>query len=254
MIIDCHGHCALDPSVFMSADDTVESLDLYGVDKIAVSLPSAEKFVTPQQVRKYNDEILGSMQKYPDRILGYCFVHPGYAKETQDEITRCIVDGGMIGVKLYYQYTMNDPVQFPLIERCIDLGVPILMHAGYPAAPELKARQPNLTTGEHYADVANRYPEALFICGHLGGGGDWERQLKGLREAPTVYVDTSGSVIDAGMIERAVRELGAKRLLFGCDLTMARGLGKILDANVTARQRGMIFSENFLKLLARRTI
>ena len=240
--------------MFISADETVESLDRYGVDKIAVSLLSVDKQVTPQQVRKCNDQILGSMREYPDRIMGYCFVNPGYPKEAQDEITRCVVDGGMVGVKLYHQYTMNDPIQFPLIERCIALGVPILMHAGYPAAPELKEQQPNFTTGEHFADVAKRYPQALFICGHIGGGGDWERQLKGLRDAPTVYVDTSGSVIDAGMIERCVRDLGAKRLLFGCDLSMERGLGKILDAQITARQRETIFGENFLQILARRKI
>jgi predicted TIM-barrel fold metal-dependent hydrolase len=158
----------------------------------------------------------------------------------------------MIGVKLYHQYKISEPVQFPLIERCVALGVPILMHAGYPATPELRERQPRLSTGEDFEDVAKRYPEAMLICGHIGGGGDWERQLKGLRGAPSVFVDTSGSVIDAGIIERSVRELGAERLLFACDGSMERGLGKILDADITPRQRRVIFAENFLGILGRR--
>jgi len=92
----------------------------------------------------------------------------------------------------------------------------------------------------------------MLICAHIGGGGDWEWQVKTLREAPSVYLDTSGSVIDQGMIERAVRDLGAGRLLFATDMNLCRGVGKLLDARITAAQRRRIFGENFLKILARR--
>lgn len=253
-IIDCHGHCSVDGSYSLSADETVESLDLYGIDRICCSAPITQGTSPPEAVSARNDLILGAMRKYPDRIMGQCFLIPGHARHMQDEITRCIVDNGMIGVKLYHQHKITDPVQFPMIERCIELGVPILVHAGYPAAPELRESQPNIATGEHFAEIARRYPEALFICAHIGGGGDWERQIKGLREAPTVYVDTAGSVADSGMIERCVRELGVERVLFACDGSMERGLGKMRDADLTDEQRRMIYSENFLKILARRKI
>jgi hypothetical protein len=252
MIIDCHSHCTIDRTDFPSADELVEGMNRYGITKACCSMPCFGMVVTKEEVRHTNDLILGSMKKHPDRILGMCYVNPGYARESQDEITRCVCDGGMIGVKLYHQYQINEPVQFPLIERCIELGIPILMHAGYPAAPELREQQPRISIGDHFADVAQRYPEAMLICGHIGGGGDWERQLKPLREAPSVFLDTSGSVAEAGIIERCVRDLGAERLLFGCDLSMERGLGKLLDAEITERQRRMIFAENFLGILARR--
>lgn len=255
IIIDCHGHATLSGRPWgMSAADLVESMDLFGVDQCCISSPVTSSNAPPRDVRRNNDEVLGAMQQHPERILGYCFLNPGYAREAQEEISRCVVDGGMIGVKLYHQYCINEPVQFPVIERCIDLGVPILMHAGYPAAPELREQQPRLSTADHFADVARRYPEALLICGHIGGGGDWERQIKGLREAPSVHLDTSGSVFDAGMIERCVRDLGADRLLFGCDMSMEQGLGKILGARLTERQRGRILSGNFLRILARRRL
>ena len=212
MIIDCHGHCSIDGSYALSADDMVRSLDLYGIDQICCSAPISYGEATPELTRQRNDLILASMKKYPDRILGMCYINPGYFREAQDEITRCVVDNGMVGVKMYHQYCINEPVQFPVVERCIELGVPILMHAGYPAAPELRERQPRISTGPHFADIGNRYPEAMFICGHIGGGGDWERQLKGLREAPSVFLDTRGSVIEAGRIERCVRELGIEAI------------------------------------------
>ena len=250
MRIDVHNHCWR----ASAADGLVEGMRRFGIDRVCCSAPIISRPATPEAVRAANDGVLGAMRRHPDRILGQCFLNPGYAREAQDEITRCVVDGGMVGIKLYYQYFINEPVLFPVVERCIDLGVSILMHAGHPTTPEGRARQPRISGGEHFADAAKRYPEAMLICGHIGGGGDWEWQLKTLREAPTVYIDTSGSVIDAGMIERCVRDLGADRLLFATDMDLARGVGKILDADITERQRGMIFSGNFQKILARRRI
>ena len=252
MIIDCHNHCTADGSWFQSADDLVRALDMYGVDQACCSAPVVADEAPPDLVSHRNDLILKSMRMYPGRILGQCYVNPGYAAHAQDEITRCVVDGGMVGVKLYHQYTINDPVQFPVIERCIELGVHALMHAAWLTAPEEIDRAPKTSNAEHFADMAQRFPEAMLICGHVGGGGDWERQIKGLRDAPSVYLDTSGSVADCGMIERCVRDLGAERLLYGCDGSIVRGLGKILDADITERRRRMIFSGNFEKILARR--
>ena len=252
MRIDCHGHCSSTGKRWPSAADFVASMRKLGIDQMCCSHPIVGGAAEPDDVQAANDDILACTQRFPGVILGQCFVNPGHARHAQDEITRCIVEGGMIGVKLYHQYRIDEPVQYPVIERCIDLGVSILMHAGHPTDPDTLAGQPRISSGEHFAEVARRYPEAMLICGHIGGGGDWEWQLKALREAPSVYLDTSGSVIDAGLIERCVRDLGAGRLLFGCDMNLARGVGKLLDADITDRQRQRIFGENFQKILERR--
>ena len=76
-----------------------------------------------------------------------------------------------------------------------------------------------------------------------------------LREAPpSIYLDTSGSVMDAGMIERCVRDFGDDRLLFATDMTMEGGVGKILDAELTDEQRERIFWRNFQGILDRRNV
>jgi len=252
MWIDCHNHCSAREGRWPSIEDLVANAGKLGIGRICCSCPLVGPTAEPKDIEAANDDIMESMRRYPDVILGQCFVNPGYARHTQDEITRCIVDGGMLGVKLYHQYRIDEPVQFPLIERCIDLGVPILMHAGHPTDATTRARQPRISGGEHFASVAKRYPEAMLICGHVGGRGDWAWQIKTLREAPNVYLDTSGSVIDAGMIERCVRDLGAKRLLFATDMSHARGVGKLLDADITERQRKRIAWQNFEGILAKR--
>jgi len=254
MRIDCHNHVTTLTKRWPPLDAVVKSLRQLGIEKCCCSHPVTRMTAEPHEVRAANDDILAAMRRYPDLILGQCFVNPAYGRHAQDEITRCVVDNGMMGVKLYFQYRIDEPVQFPIIERCIALGVPILMHAAHPTDPGDLAMQPRVSSGEHFVAVARRYPEALLICAHIGGGGDWEWQIKALREAPSVYLDTSGSVIDAGMIERCVRDLGAERLLFGTDMNHERGVGKILDAEITERQRQMIFGENMQKILARRRI
>lgn len=254
MRIDCHNHCHLSSSgkCWPAAADMVAGMRRLDIDQVCCSYPVTSGQAEPEDVRQANDEILACMRRFPGVILGQCYVNPGYARHAQEEITRCVVDHGMMGVKLYHQYGIHDPVQFPIIERCMDLGVAILMHAAHPTAPEALGRQPRVSSGEHFVAAAARYPEAMLICAHIGGGGDWEWQLKALREAPSVYLDTSGTVIDQGMIERCVRELGADRLLFGTDMQHERGVGKILDANITERQRRKIFGESFQKILAKR--
>jgi len=92
----------------------------------------------------------------------------------------------------------------------------------------------------------------MLIEAHVGGGGDWEWTIKQLRDAPSVYLDTSGSVIDEGMIEMAARELGVERLLFGTDMTMEGGVGKILGAELPASDKERVFWQNMQAILDRR--
>ena len=254
MRIDCHNHCSEVRGRWPSAEDVVAGMGRLGIDKTCCSSPITKADAGPEEVREANDDILRCMKRFPDAILGQCFVNPGYARHAQDEITRCVVDGGMSGIKLYHQYRIDEPVQFPVIERCIELGVPVLMHAGHPTTPGSMPNQARLSSGEHFVRLARRYPEAMLVCAHIGGGGDWEWQLKALRGVPNVFLDTSGSVIDQGMVERCVRDLGIQRLLFGTDMNLARGVGKLLDARITERQRERVFGLNFSKLLQRRRV
>jgi predicted TIM-barrel fold metal-dependent hydrolase len=92
----------------------------------------------------------------------------------------------------------------------------------------------------------------MLILGHINGGGDWEWAIKGLRDCPNVFVDTSGSVLENNTIEMCVRELGHQRLLFATDLTMEGGVGKILSAQLTSEQREDIFYRNAQRIFDRR--
>ena len=207
---------------------------------------------TPSQFKTCNDELVKAMREYPDKILGYCFVNPGYQQESVEEIEKKILEDGMIGMKLYNQYRCSDPVVFPIVRKTVELKVPILQHAGYLTDPVEAAKQPNISNARDIAYLASIFPEAIIIEAHLGGGGDWEWVLKILRNTRNVYVDTSGSIVDCGMIEKAVKYIGAERLLFGTDLSMEEGIGKIIGAEISEHDKNLILGENMKQILEAR--
>src|SRR5688500_14657144 len=235
-------------------DAVVDAADRLGIDQLACSIPiTGGRWATPDEVRACNDGMFEAMRRHPTRILGYCFLNPGYGREALGELERCVVREGMIGVKLYNQYKINDPVVFPLIERTIELGVPVLSHAGRLITAADIAQQPLTSHAGDFVDVSRRFPEAMIIHGHIAGGGDWQWTLKVLRDAPaSIYLDISGSVMDAGLLERCIRDFSVNRLLFATDMTMEGNVARVRDADINEAQRDKIFSRNFEAILARR--
>ena len=132
--IDCHMHVNGNTRNWgwRGNDKIIDAADRLGIDKLCCSIPITSGMPDPDQVRRCNDDVLEAMRRYPERILGYCFVNPGYQKESIDEMERCIVKHGMMGIKLYNQYKCSDPVVFPIVEKAIDLGIPILFDIAAP--------------------------------------------------------------------------------------------------------------------------
>ncbi|NMA95099.1 MAG: amidohydrolase family protein [Clostridiales bacterium] len=219
-------------------------------DYLVCSLPLTRGNPTPTDMRRCNDVLYEAMKHYPDMIKGMAFVNPGYVKESLDEVKRCIDELGMIGVKLYNQYHISDPVVRSLIEQCIELDIPILQHAG--KLNFMPQEQPFISDGTHFAKVAIEYPEAIIIHAHVGGGGDWQWAIKAIADHPNIFIDTSGSVHDEGIIEDTIEALGAKRMLFGTDGSYCAGVGKILSARITYDDKLEILNnKRFTRYLAR---
>lgn len=223
-----------------------------GIDCFCVSTPLTSDAPTPEEVRAANNAVLEAM-RISDRFLGFCFLNPGDVAEALKEIERCVVEGGMMGIKLYNQYFVCDPAQRPVMERAAELGVPVLMHAGKVTDTETRKRQPRLSHAGHFLKAAEMFPETTLIQGHIGGGGDWEWNLRVLEEAPSnVYIDTSGSVIDTGIVDRTVATLGVDRVLFATDGILEEGIGKLLDADLDEGDRARIFAGNARAIFSRR--
>jgi predicted TIM-barrel fold metal-dependent hydrolase len=235
-------------------ESMIEAAEQLGIDKLCCSRPIVGGAMADiKEVRNVNDSVLAAMKRYPERIAGFCFVQPGNGAAALDEIDRCL-DRGMIGVKLYNQFKYSDPIVYPVAERCIEHRIPILGHSAHLTDASTRAAQPKTSDSLDFCWLSERYPELILILGHVNGGGDWEWAIKGLRDCPHVYLDTSGSVLENDTIGKCVRELGHQRVLFATDQTMEGCVGKILSADLTDAQREDIFWRNLQKILDRRKV
>ena len=249
--IDAHEHVDLyggGPEV------QIDYADRLGIEKIIVSRPVVTQTATPDDFREANDHVLRAMKLFPGRIMGQVTLNPVFEKESIEEIDRC-TDQGMVGIKLYYQVKINDPLFYPIIEKSIDLKMLILMHAncqlgmaGYRMKYDTHIN-PNTSLPEDFVEAAVRYPEAMFQYAHTGGGGDWEYACKSFRDLPNIYVDTSGSNNEANMVDFALKCLGEDRLFFGTDSSYYQGVGNILASELNEVQRKKIFFENYNRVL-----
>lgn len=116
-----------------------------------------------------------------------------------DKLKKFIEEYGMSGMKLWIATFCDDPCVFPLIEKCIEYGMPILLHAFYKATGQMV----NESTGLNVAALARRYPQAKFIMMHLGG--NCYHCVKAVREHTNVVTDISESMFRRDDVEYNVR-------------------------------------------------
>ncbi|HRE51632.1 MAG TPA: amidohydrolase family protein [Flavitalea sp.] len=247
--IDAHAH--VDEEHY-KPEVNLDFADRLGIEKLMISdfiRPHTEG--TPDDFRARNNFVIKCMKAHPDRFIGTVALNPRYQQASLEEIDRCR-DAGMIGLgELYNQVKINDPLYYPIIEKCIDISWNIMMHSpiGY-SRVKLNPREPkDISLPEDFVDIARRYPEAMFQFAHIGGGIDWEHACKILKDAPNVFVETSGSNNEANMIDFAMKYIGEDRLVFGCDYSFYQGIGQILSAKLTEAQREKIFFGNISKRL-----
>ena len=181
-------------------------------------------FPSPEDVSHANDAMLQLQEKHVGLVYGYCLVNPNFSDHALDEIDRRI-GAGMIGVKLAASRRASDELLDPIAKAAGDAGVPILHHVWQHRRRDWPGQE--ASDAIELAELAGRHPKTRFILAHLGGGGDWAHTIRVVEGLANLWTDLSGSGIDVDMIERALEVLGPERLLWGTDLTMATGWGKL---------------------------
>ncbi len=202
---------------------------------------------TPDEFRQLNDDTLAAMAYAPQRVMGFVYLNPRHGRECLDEMNRCVRDGPMIGIKLLTAIACSRPELDPIATRAGELGVPILQHTFWHAG----GNGPDELTPADMAALAARHPNVSFICAH--SGADWERGFRALRPHKSVRAEISGSDPTAGMVEMAVRELGANRVVYGSDAggrSFASQLAKVYGADIPLASKRLILRENLRGLLA----
>jgi len=251
MVIDIHAH-PLSPGQTEASDPVEELARLArrnGIDRVCLLGPVGGSGLDPdeKQIRQANDVTRAMLERRPDVYEGFCYLNPAHDPAfLNGEIDRCLVHGGFRGIKLWVSVNARDPRVDPILERAGELGVPVLFHAWYKTVQHLYHE----SDPSDIAHLAARFPEVSLIMAHLTGGG--VRGVLDVKPFPNVYIDTSGSQPHAGLVEFAVRHLGARRVVFGSDVPgrdFAVQKARVLAARITDRQRDLILGGNAQRLL-----
>lgn len=181
-------------------------------------------FPSPDDVTYANDWMTDYANASSGETRAFIAVNPNHQAHAIREIQRGF-DRGAIGVKLAASRRADDVLLDEIASAAGQYNAPILHHVWQ----HRRRDWPNqdASDGVELARLAVRHPGVTFLLAHIGGGGDYAHTFPAVRDVPNVVMDLSGSGIDRGMMDEAVRWVGAKRLLWAADLTLCTALTKL---------------------------
>jgi len=202
---------------------------------------------SPEVVTAVNTHTMAVVSRYPDIYLGFCYLNPSHPVQfIKAEIERCVVRGGMHGLKLWVAVKATDERLDPIMAQAQALQVPVLHHAWYKQTSYVY----NESTPAEVAALARRWPGVTIIMAHLAGGG--ARGVLDIADAPNVLVDTSGSQPEAGLVEYAVQHLGPERVIYGSDWPIrdfGTQVGRVAGASLSPAEKRLILAGNAARIL-----
>jgi predicted TIM-barrel fold metal-dependent hydrolase len=159
--------------------------DMGAVDK-AVILHVARDVGT-----KGNDEMAAIARRWPEKLVPFGSVHPGYPGAL-DEFKRGVKELGLKGCKLspiYQKFHPMAPEACRIYSQAQEWGVPLIFHTATAQAADvpLKYADPLL-----FDDVAYAFPRLKIIMAHFGH--PWQRECTVMaRKHPNVYIELSAN-------------------------------------------------------------
>jgi len=236
MVIDFHTHCFVD-SLAPAAVGKLEKnahihalhdgtfgglkafMDSCGVDRFVVQ-PVATK---PSQVPVINE---WAKSLTSEQAVFFGSLHPD--DPCFIDAARQLKKDGFKGVKLHPDYQgfyADEKRMMPLYEALRDIGLIVLLHAGW----DIGMPAPIRCTPLMLKRVVQNVPGLKLVAAHMGGHALW-RDAEELLLGLPLYIDTSYShyaLRDAGMA-RMIKKHGAEKVLFGSDSPWTHA-GKEID-------------------------
>jgi predicted TIM-barrel fold metal-dependent hydrolase len=250
-IFDAHLHIPADNGlnfqwniVTATMPEFVAYLDRCGVRRGVISSALSNRAQGPEDYRTGNREVAKYVERYRGRFKGACVVTPFAIEEALREIEECRTKLGMVWLGEFCPYMTGYKYETPEWARIMKL------------AAELDCVVHVHATTKEVRYLTERFPENTLVLAHLGGSPDeiWER-IALVAGQPKLYMDIAGSGQErVGILERAVKEIGADRVLYGSDFAINEPAGviaRVRNAFLTEEQREKILFRNLERLLDR---
>ena len=250
-VFDAHLHCPSESGnvwqwypVTRSFEEFVAYLDRTGVQRGIINSVRCQEAKTPAEFIAGNREVARYVEKYKGRFLGACVVNPLFIDESLREIEDCRKQLGFVWVgelcnyMAPFEYTIKEFEQ--LVEQVVKLNMVLDVH----------------TELEEMEYIIGKFPRATIVFPHFGDGHEYDhifKRIDAVAKHANCYLDTSGYGHDrVGMLEYAVKTIGADRVLFGSDFSIncpATVLARIENAFLSEDEKNKILSGNLQALL-----
>ena len=248
--IDMHAHPPFERAKTEAMLDAARQVGITRIILCAIGFTGMLEYPSLEEVTRGNEEVYALTARYPTFAYGLVYVNPNLP-----ETLSILEDGfrrpGVVGIKLLVscrdEQGRLDPV-YPVLEFAQTHQAPVLIHTSYRTGGNL---QGELSPAD-IADLAQRFPRVQMVMAHLGG--KWQRGVRVVRPYTNVFVDLCGSRAYLGMVEHAVRELGAGRVLFGSDAYLrafSGQLAKVAAAEIDEAAKRRILWDNSARLFFR---
>ena len=246
-----------------TADGLRASMEAAGVDRSLV-LPVA---TNTHQVVHVNDASARINERGRETgIYSFACMHPDF-EGWKEELSR-VVSLGMKGVKLHpvYQDVDFDDLRYlRILDRCGELGLTVLVHAGLDVGIPNKVNCSPIMI----LNTVRQVGPVQLILAHMGGWRNWD-EVEELLPGADVYLDTSfslGRITPLGdgyygpsdlemlgpeQFVRMVRSFGADRILFGTDSPwdgQAEALANLRALPLTKEELEAILGGNAQRLI-----
>lgn len=238
---------------FAAAEDVLQDMEKTGVDK-SVVFPFP--FKDTGRAREANDYIIESVNKYPEKLIGFA-LFPPLDPGLEAEITRCH-EKGLKGIGELIpdaqKYDISDQKQMKnLAGICQERNLPVLVHANEQVGHYYTGKG---ETGPKRAyTFAVNNPELTIIFAHWGGGLFFYELMPELRKDLThVYYDTAASpYLYYPQIYEAARTAGVlSKVMLGSDyplLSPSRYFREMTKTDLNPEEKELIEGKNAASVL-----
>lgn len=252
-VIDFHTHPFLEKnerigayvsSVDLCTQDFFEDMEKSGVT-LALGSVIGPKVNCFEDLHRLNLHALKLRDEYGGKYIPGIHVHPGYVKESLQEVEFAIKNNvKMIGELVPYHHGWEDYSQKEFLE-ILDFvntaGMLVNLHIS--EAEELCQIE----------KAVKMYKNITFVLAHPGYGDRLQKHLEMLGKYENVYMDLSGSGIELyGALKKITDTVGYDRLLFGTDYPVT-AFGTYISA-VLSERISDIAKEHILGLNAKRIL
>ena len=241
----------------VSGDMIVRDMDAAGIDKsvvLAIDWGLARYLGDIKlSVEEINQTYANAVKKHSGRLIAFVGIDPRRSNAAK-LVEEFLKEYGMKGIKFHTAagFYPNDKACYPIYEKALEYGVPVLLHTGEVLKPlYFKYCQPI-----YVQEIAMDFPDLPIILAHTGGC--WYPEAVAICNNTTnVYLDLSvwqPRLLRPLEFYKALRTLldsvSWQRVLFGSDypflkllINQERWVKAFTEIPDSVKERGIVFTD-----------